>query len=135
MYLKTSAWVGTNKTLRIMNFVLSVKLRVIISHPNLFLYFGHMLLNITFINCSWVIAVIYKVYCMQYFTVRWSTIVMWATVNSEFFMDRSNIYAMLGRDYFVDKHFKLSPTYNSSTKVLNCYSFLRKNVLTIGSYW
>jgi len=53
-----------------MNFVLSVKLRVIISHPNLFLYFGHMLLNITFINCSWVIAVIYKVYCMQYFTVR-----------------------------------------------------------------
>jgi hypothetical protein len=45
-----------------MDFVLSVKLRVIISHPNLLVYFGDILLNVIFINCSWVIAVIYKVY-------------------------------------------------------------------------
>jgi len=52
----------TNLKLRIMDFVLSVKLRVIISHPNLLVYFGDILLNVIFINCSWVIAVIYKVY-------------------------------------------------------------------------
>jgi hypothetical protein len=53
-----------------MKFVLSVKLRVIINHPDLLVYFGDIFLNIIFINCSWVIAVIYKVYCIQYFTVR-----------------------------------------------------------------
>jgi hypothetical protein len=52
-----------------MNFVLSVKLRVIISHPNLLVYFGDTLLNIIFINCLFVTAVIYKLYCVQYFTV------------------------------------------------------------------
>ena len=89
--------------------------RVIKSHPNLLVYFGDIMINIIVINCSWVIAVHYKVYCTQYFIVRWSTIVMWATVNSEFCMDHSTICAMLGRDYFVDKYFKLSPTYNSFT--------------------
>ena len=59
----------TNVNVRIMNFVLSVKLSVKISHSNLLVYFGDILLNIIFINCSWVIAVIYKVYCIQCFII------------------------------------------------------------------